>query len=125
MNPIPRIRHRLSTEHFGSTVVVPGPLVRAGPLAAWLLDNVRALAERICVPPVVVKGWHAAADPDETVGAGHRWLERKTCLVVNVRFLLMHAPPAWPLLERASQGSLVLYGNRGSGELQAFAFRAS
>ena len=125
MNPIPRIRHRLTTEYFGSTVVVPGPLDRSRPLAAWLLDNVRALAQRICVPPVAVKGWQAGADPDETVGAGHRWLERKTCLVANVRFLLMHAPPAWPLLERASHGPLMLYGNRGSGELQAFAFRAS
>jgi molybdenum cofactor biosynthesis enzyme MoaA len=125
MHPIAGIRNRLLVDHFASTVVVPGRLGGVGPLAASLLDNVRALAARLCIPPVAVVGWHSDADADKVVGADHRWLERKTCLVVNVRFLLIHAPPAWPLLDRASRGPLVLYGNRGTGELQAFAFRAS
>jgi MoaA/NifB/PqqE/SkfB family radical SAM enzyme len=125
-HPIQRVRHRLLTDHFASTVVVPGSIAHLRPLGAWLLENVHRLAERLCIPPIAVAGWHAGADPYEIVGAHHRLLERKTCLVANVRFLLLHAPPAWDLMQRASQERRpVLYGSRASGELYAVAFRPS
>ena len=125
-HPIERVRHRLLVDHFASTVVVPAPLDDLRPLASRLLENVHRLAERLCVPRVAVAGWQAGADPAAVVGADHRFLERKTCLVVNVAFLLRHAPPAWALMERAGrERRVVLYGDRGSGELFAFAFRPS
>ncbi len=125
-HPIKRVRHRLEIEHFASTVVVPAPLDAVSPLAAWLLKNVQRLARHLCVPPVAVAGWRAGIDPAAIVPADHRLLERKTCLVVNVPFLLRHAPPAWALAERASrERRLILYGDRGTGELYAFAFKAS
>src|SRR5438477_4998034 len=102
-HPIKRVRHRLETERFASTVVVAGSVRAPSPLGAWLLQNVHRLAERLCIPPVAVAGWHAGVDPGSIVAADHRLLERKTCLVVNVPFLLRQAPPAWDLMQRASR----------------------
>src|SRR5215510_2412635 len=120
-----RVRSLLHAERFASTLVVPGQLTRLRPLATWLIASIRTLAERVCIGPIAVSGWCTGANPRDAVDTEQALLERKTCLVVSVRFLLMHAPPALALVQRAAEGSLVLYGNRSSGDLLAVAFRAS